>query len=69
MMSVFRQDEQSATQSLIDEIIALRTQNAELLEALQDLCRVNELHDVVTGTEFIDAYNKAHKAIRKAKGG
>ena len=39
----------------------------ELLEALENLCRVNELHDVVTNNEFIDAYNNAHKAIRKAK--
>ena len=39
-----------------------------MLEALEELCRVNELHDTVTNNEFIDAYNNAHMAIRKAKG-
>jgi len=57
-----------AIRRLSGRIDNLRAQNAELLEALRELCRVNELHDTVTGTEFIDAYNKAHEAIRKLKG-
>ena len=39
----------------------------ELLEALEELCRVNELHDVLEKHEFINAYNQSREAIRKAK--
>ena len=62
MMSTFRQDEQSATQSLIDEVIELRKQKAALLEALYEY-----RHDhKVNKCEDCAICELADKAIRKA---